>query len=90
MKYLRSATFGSKDIMIRKSEFVAKTQFLYATLPARHCDVVAPQVLILRTNMTNAKSGYMLEIQNIMFFSIVLHDKNILDFNLRFIYFNLT
>ena len=39
LKYLRSATFGSKDIMIRKSEFVAKTQFLYATLPARHCDV---------------------------------------------------
>ena len=23
-----SATFGSKDIVIRKSEFVAKTQFL--------------------------------------------------------------
>ena len=29
LKYLRSATFGSKDIGIRKSEFVAKTQFLY-------------------------------------------------------------
>jgi len=29
LKYLRSATFGSKDIVIRKSEFVAKTQFLY-------------------------------------------------------------
>ena len=28
-KYLRSPTFGSKDIVIRKSEFVAKTQFLY-------------------------------------------------------------
>ena len=28
LKYLRSATFGSKDIVIRKSEFVAKTQFL--------------------------------------------------------------
>ena len=26
--YLRSATFGSIDIVIRKSEFVAKTQFL--------------------------------------------------------------
>ena len=24
-----SPTFGSKDIVIRKSEFVAKTQFLY-------------------------------------------------------------
>ena len=24
-----STTFGSKDIVIRKSEFVAKTQFLY-------------------------------------------------------------
>ena len=29
LKYLRSTTFGSKDIVIRKSEFVAKTQFLY-------------------------------------------------------------
>ena len=29
LKYLRSATFGSKDIVIMKSEFVAKTQFLY-------------------------------------------------------------
>ena len=28
LKYLRYATFGSKDVMIRKSEFVAKTQFL--------------------------------------------------------------
>ena len=29
LKYLRSATFGSKDIAIRKSEFVTKTQFLW-------------------------------------------------------------
>jgi len=29
LKYLRSATFGSKDIVIIKTEFVAKTQFLY-------------------------------------------------------------
>ena len=28
LKYLRSATFGSKDIVIIKSEFVAKTQSL--------------------------------------------------------------
>ena len=28
LKYLRSTTFGSKVIVIRKSEFVAKTQFL--------------------------------------------------------------
>ena len=28
LKYLRSATSGSKDIVIRKWEFVAKTQFL--------------------------------------------------------------
>ena len=28
LKYLRYATFGSKDKVIRKSEFVAKTQFL--------------------------------------------------------------
>ena len=28
MKYLRSTAFGSKDLVIRKSEFVTKTQFL--------------------------------------------------------------
>ena len=27
LKYLRPATFGSKDIVIRKSEFVVKTEF---------------------------------------------------------------
>ena len=32
LKYLRSTTLGSKDIVIRKSEFVAKTQFLYKSL----------------------------------------------------------
>ena len=32
LKYLRSATFGSKDIVIIKSEFVAKTQFLFCSL----------------------------------------------------------
>ena len=29
LKYLKSATSGSKDIVIKKSEFVAKTQFLF-------------------------------------------------------------
>ena len=29
LKYLKFTTFGSKDIVIRKSEFVAKTQFLW-------------------------------------------------------------
>ena len=28
MKYQRSTTFGCKDIIVRESEFVAKTQFL--------------------------------------------------------------
>ena len=32
MKYVRSATFGSKDIGFRKAEFVAKTQFLYSKI----------------------------------------------------------
>ena len=32
LKYLRSATFGSKDTVSRKSEFVAKTQFLYKSI----------------------------------------------------------
>ena len=37
LKYLRSATFGSKDIVIRKSEFVAKTQLLCHKLFFRLC-----------------------------------------------------
>ena len=32
LKYLRYATFDSKDIVIRKSEFAAKTQFLYTKI----------------------------------------------------------
>ena len=32
MKYLRSTTLGCKDIGIRKSEYVSKTQFLYITV----------------------------------------------------------
>jgi len=28
LKYQRSTTFGCKDIIVRESEFVAKTQFL--------------------------------------------------------------
>ena len=31
LKYLRSTTLGCKDIGIRKSEFVPKTQFLLIT-----------------------------------------------------------
>ena len=32
LKYLRSMSLGCKDIGIRKSKFVAKTQFLYLSL----------------------------------------------------------
>ena len=32
LKYLRSATFGSEDIVIRKLEIVAKTQFLFPVI----------------------------------------------------------
>ena len=37
LKYLRSTTLGSKDIEIRKSEFVAKTQLLYTKKSAKIC-----------------------------------------------------
>ena len=33
LKYLRFTTLGSKEIGIKKSEFVAKTQFLYNFSP---------------------------------------------------------
>jgi len=32
LKYLRSTTFQSKDIGVRKSEFVAQTQYLHFSL----------------------------------------------------------
>ena len=34
LKYLRSTKFGSKDIVIRKTEFVAKTQFFLEVIKA--------------------------------------------------------
>ena len=45
LKYLRSATFGCKDIVIRKSEFVAKTQFLcFQIVVVTHClKLICPQ-----------------------------------------------
>ena len=43
LKYLRSATFGSKDIVIRKSEFVAKTQFLCVKLKLNSCKTLTVQ-----------------------------------------------
>ena len=36
LNYLRSTTFGSKDIVIRKSGFVAETQFLYLFTWSKH------------------------------------------------------
>ena len=44
LKYQRSTTSDCKDTGIRKSDFVAKTQFLYETILARLCDLVAPLV----------------------------------------------
>ena len=43
LKYLRYATFGSKDLVIRKSEFVAKIQFLYAF---QHAPMLLPSLKI--------------------------------------------
>ena len=44
LKYQRCTPSGCKDIVIRKIEFLAKTQFLYALLMARLTDLVAPSV----------------------------------------------
>ena len=42
LKYLRYATFGCKVIVIRKSEFVAKTQFLcFVTFSTAKSDVIS-------------------------------------------------
>ena len=35
LKYLRSTTLGYKDIEIKKSEFVAKTQFLQTDMESQ-------------------------------------------------------
>ena len=43
MKYLRSPTLGCKDIGIRKSEFVVKTQFLFR--PSHQLVSLQPQYL---------------------------------------------
>ena len=80
LKYQRFTLSGCRDIGIRKFEFVAKTQFLYAILLLRFCELVPSQILILRTSLRKANlSGYIihirileyiLEIQNILHFYI--------------------
>ena len=40
LKYLRSTALGCKDIGIRKSEFVAKTQILYQVLQMKYIKVL--------------------------------------------------
>ena len=49
LKYQRCTLSDYKDIAIRIFKFVAKTQFLYATLLVPFCDLIAPLVLILCT-----------------------------------------
>ena len=46
--YLRSTTLGCKDIRIRKSEFVAKTQFFYLDLTSFHTYIFSIQYCIIR------------------------------------------
>jgi len=48
LKYLRSATVGFKDIGIRKSEFVAKTQFLFICFKVLSNMVITTLVFYLR------------------------------------------
>ena len=48
LKYLRSATFGSKDNMIRKSEFGAKAQFLYNHKSKSRNFLTLPWMLLFR------------------------------------------
>ena len=45
---LRSTTLGCKDIRIRKSEFVAKTQFFYLDLTRFHTYIFSIQYCIIR------------------------------------------
>ena len=47
MKYLRSTTLGYKNIEIRKSEFVAKTQLL------RHLQIEKEQVEYINSEEEN-------------------------------------
>ena len=51
LKYLRSATFGSKDKVIRKSEFVAKTQFLCSIAPVCALFYIFPFVKLYFQNV---------------------------------------
>ena len=54
LKHQRYTTLESKDIVIRKSEFVTTTQFLYPKLLIRLCDLLARLVLILHTSTRKA------------------------------------
>ena len=48
LKYLRSTTFGFKEIGFKKSEFVAKTQFLF-TVRLRNKIIVSQIVIFSET-----------------------------------------
>ena len=48
MKYLRSTISGCEDIGIRKSEFVAKTQFLWQALHDNKFKTILEDLLILK------------------------------------------
>ena len=56
MKYQRSTTFGCKEIEVRKSESVAKTQFLF-----KACFCV--QITFISTNRYWAKSFSFIDIR---------------------------
>ena len=56
-----STTFGSKDIVIRKPEFVAKTQFLYRRKERtlNSCSLEAVEIIFANSNLClNQKTSY--------------------------------
>ena len=65
LKYERYAWPGCWDLGIIKLGFVEKTQFLYATLLLRFCDLVAALALCTRMRKANVFC-YIIQIQNIM------------------------
>ena len=60
LKYQRSTTFGCKDIEIRKSEFVVKTQFLCKNIIYIYNDNYTEHYLYLRVHC----SAYISTLEN--------------------------
>ena len=83
LKYLGSTTFGFKDIVIRKSEFVAKTQFLNFCLENLEEPRECLKLRFKNSNLSRLTSLVYRQIKYIFIISTLL-DQQLIKFQITF------